>query len=115
MSKADDAGKAAQALELRKAGVSYAVIAERVGYGSDEAARAAVLPLLAEAVADESREAVALEQLRLDGMLVGLYAKARAGDTRSIEQSLRIMERKRLLALSGGEEGNDGDEAYPTG
>jgi hypothetical protein len=104
VSAAEAAGRAAQALELRKAGVPYALIAERLGYASEDAARGAVVPLLAEAITDESREAAALERLRLDGMLTGLWSKARGGDSRAIEQSLRIMERKRLLALSGGEE-----------
>jgi len=108
VSAADAAGKASQALELRKAGVGYAAIAERLGYPSEDAARAVVVPLLAEAIADEEREAAALERLRLDGMLVGLYAKARAGDARAVEKSLQIMERKRLLALSGSSGEHDG-------
>ena len=112
---AADAGKASQALELRKAGVGYAAIAERLGYAGEDEARAAVVPLLAEAIADEDREAAALERLRLDGMLVGLYAKARAGDARAVEKSLQIMERKRLLALSGSSGEHDGFEGTGEG
>lgn len=112
MTPAEEAGRAAQALELRKGGVGYAVIAERLGYGSEDAARSAVLPLLAEAVSDRNREAAGLEMLRLDGMLTGLYSKARAGDARAVEQSLRILERQRLLAASLGAEtdGGTGEE-----
>lgn len=104
-----DTARTARALELRKAGVPYAVIADQLGYASEDAARAEVVPLLAEAVADDTREAVALERLRLDGMLTGLYPKARAGDQAAIRSSLQIMERKRLLALRQGDV-NDGAE-----
>lgn len=103
-----EAGRAAQAFELRKAGAGYAVIAERLGYAGEDEARDAVRPLLAEAIADDDREAAALERLRLDGMLTGLYSKARTGDPRAVELTLRLEERKRLLALSGGM-GADGD------
>lgn len=109
MTGPDAAGRALQAFELRKAGVGYSTIAERLGYGSEDDARAAVLPLLAEAVADQSRESVALERLRIDGMLAGLWAKARAGDARAVEQSLKLLERQRLLALSGGDGDGDGE------
>jgi hypothetical protein len=77
------------------------VIVERLGFEDEAAARAAVGAVLDDALADEGREAEVLERLRLDGMLTGLYPKARAGDSRAIEQTLRIMERKRVLADGG--------------
>lgn len=109
MSGPVDAGRALQAFELRKAGVGYSTIAERLGFASEDEARAVVLPLLAEAVTDQSREAVALERLRVDGMLAGLWAKARAGDARAVELSMKLLERQRLLALSGGDGDGDGE------
>lgn len=92
--------RASQALEFRKAGVAYSVIAERLGYGSEDAARAAVGAELADHLADDGREATVLEVLQLDGMITGLYAKARGGDIRAIDTTLRLMERRRLLMES---------------
>jgi hypothetical protein len=99
---AEAAGRAGQALELRKAGVGYALIVKQLRYPDEATARAAVAAVLDEALADEGREAALLERLRLDGMLTGLYPKARAGDSRAIEQTLRLMERKRVLDETGG-------------
>lgn len=110
MSDAVEVGKAAQAFELRKAGVAYVTIAERLGFADAEAVRAVVAPLLEAALEDDRRESAGLELLRVDGMLTGLYAKARAGDVRSADLSLRLAERKRLLQfqIQGDEHGQEG-------
>jgi hypothetical protein len=90
-----------QALELRKAGASYTVIAKQLQFESEDAAREAVTSALADALADEGRERQLLERLRIDSMLMGLWPKARAGDIRAVQETVGLMERKRLLEETG--------------
>lgn len=90
------------ALLARKAGASYALIRQQLGFDSEEEARLAVAGAMADALADNAREAETLERLRLDDMLMGLWPKARAGDIRAVQETVSLMERKRLLDLDEG-------------
>lgn len=90
----------ADALELRKAGVTLAAIAERLGYrgpsSADSAIRAALKKTL-QPPADEVRE---LEIERLDALLLALWPQARQGNQGAIDRVIKIMERRaRLLGL----------------
>lgn len=107
------------ALNLRRAGLSYERIGEKLGLGKTmahklvqqgmEQARQQIV-----AGADELR---AIEVSRLDGMLEKLWPKAAKGDPHSIDRVLKIGERRAKLlgldapvrhALQGG-----GDDAPP--
>lgn len=86
-----------QALELRKAGVTYSVIADRLGYKSHQGAHAAVkraLDRIADEPADDLKK---IHQERLNTMLMVLWPQVQAGDERAIGQAVRIMDRQAAL------------------
>jgi DNA-binding CsgD family transcriptional regulator len=86
----------AQALELRKAGATYAMIAERLEM-SESGARKAVTRVLQRLIgtATESAEEVRrLELERLDAMLLAIAPQVRGGNLGAIDRALRIMERR---------------------
>lgn len=92
--------KQRQALELRKAGATYEVIARQLGYaapvGAEHAVKAALKTLLQEP-AEEVRK---LELERLDALLIKMYSDATRGNQGAVDRVLRIMERRaRLLGL----------------
>lgn len=89
-----------QAVQLAASGLSYDVIAQRLGYTHRSAARKAVTGALqartVEAV-DELRE---LEVGRLDALQEGLWERALGGEQRAVDSVLRIITaRVRLLGL----------------
>lgn len=89
-----------QALELRKAGNSYAEIATALGYGSKSAAYGAVTSLLKRLDREVGEEVLTLELARLDTMQRTLAPKVLAGSEMAIVTTLRIMERRaKLLGL----------------
>ena len=89
-----------QALELRKAGVTYEVIAGQLGYANASGARKAVLSALKATLREPAAELRELELARLDAMLLPLWRRVQAGDEKAIDRALRIMERRaRLLGL----------------
>lgn len=88
-----------QALELRKAGVDYRAIGERLGY-STAGAHKAVMTALKAITKEPAEEVLDLELRRLDAMLVGLWPKAVKGDTWAVDRVLAIMDRRaRYLGL----------------
>lgn len=90
----------AKALEYRKAGVAYAVIAERLGYADHTGARYAVEKAIATLVREPAEEVRTLELERLDRMMLGLYEKATKGHEGAVDRVLRIMDRRaKLLGL----------------
>lgn len=93
--------KERRVLELRRAGVTFDLIAQEVGYsnasGAHHAFTRAMKRTLNDAGADEIRE---LEADRLDRLQRFAWPQAAQGDLRSIETILRIMARRaRLLGL----------------
>jgi hypothetical protein len=94
------AERQAKALEMRKGGATFAVIAARLGFKGPQGAHETVskaIALIPREAADELR---AMEVERLDAMLAGLYARACKGDEAAIDRVLRIMERRaRFLGL----------------
>ena len=89
-----------QALELRKAGVSYAVIAERLCYRSGSGAHAAVGAALKKTLQEPADELRVLELERLDNMLLAIASQVKAGHLGAIDRALRIQERRaKLLGL----------------
>jgi len=103
----DENGKerrqAAEALDLRRAGISYAKIAERLGYEGAQAALEAVVSALEERLQERASDAEALELDRLDALLLTLWPDAKRGLTKAVDQVLRILDqRERELARSEG-------------
>lgn len=91
----------AEALELRKAGLTYPEIAKRLGYSGKQAAYRAVATALAElaeetsASADQLRE---LENSRLDRLHTIAWQQATQNrDLTAIDRAIRISERRAKL------------------
>lgn len=90
---AEDAEKA---LRLRRGGATYKAIGTALGF-TEQRAHAIVrgeLARLAAATAEAAEAIRQLELVRLDAMTMGLWPKASAGDVRSVEAMLRLMERR---------------------
>lgn len=101
--KAEEAaGRRIQALELRKAGVSYRAIGDRLGVSEAQAHRdvkAAMQALqkVQDTVAEDVRT---MELARLDDMYFSIATQIRNGNHGAIDRGLRIMERRaKLLGL----------------
>jgi preprotein translocase subunit SecD len=89
-----------RALELRKAGATYQVIAEQLGYAQAKGAYKAVASALKLTLREPAEELRELEVARLDAMLLVLWRRVQAGDEKAVDRVLRIMERRaRLLGL----------------
>ena len=111
--------KRRKAVELRRAGVSYAQIAAQL-----DMARSSVHKTVSKALAelqadldDQARLLQAQEADRLDHLQVKLWAKALGGDVAAIDKVLKLMERRaRLLGLDQpqkvGPTSPDGQQAY---
>lgn len=85
-----------EALELRKAGLSYAKIGERLGI--EESNAHSLVARACKAVAKElGEEIVQIERARLDGVLEGIWAKAAKGDYDAVDRCLKIAERRAKL------------------
>lgn len=89
-----------QALELRKAGVGFQAIADRLGYSDHSGAYRAVKSALKKTLQEPADEVRALELERLDKLLLGLWPRATSGNDRAIDRVLKIMQRRaNLLGL----------------
>ncbi len=94
-----------QALELRIAGVTFAAIADRLGYATAYGAYLAVdaaLKATLRPAADALRE---LDTERLDKLQLAVWPAALRGDLAAIDRCLKILaQRARLLGLDLGAE-----------
>jgi len=89
-----------QALEYRKAGLSYAMIAERLGYKTADGAHKAVGTALRKTLQEPADDLRRLEVERLDRMLSAIWPQVVQGNQGGIDRALRIMERRaKLLGL----------------
>ena len=89
-----------QALELRKAGASYAAIAEQLGYRSASGAFAAVRAALRDTLREPAQEVRELELARLDAAQLALWRRVQSGEEKAIDRLLGIMKRRaELLGL----------------
>ncbi|WP_202638933.1 hypothetical protein [Bailinhaonella thermotolerans] len=92
-----------RAVQMRLAGVSYAVIADQLGYASAGAANKDVTRALAATMKDQhesSEQLLRLELDRLDRLMAGVWTRACGGDVKSVEAAERlIMRRCALLGL----------------
>jgi hypothetical protein len=98
------AERGAEALQLRMMGLTYAQIAETVGYADRAAAFNAVSAELNRQAVDglESwNAAVAVGLARLDKLLAGLWEFAEAGDVAAVDRVLAIEKRRaELLSMA---------------
>jgi hypothetical protein len=89
-----------QALELRKAGVGYAAIAERLGYRTPSGAHAAVGVALKKTLQEPADDLRRLEIERLDAAQKAIWTQVIQGNQGAIDRYLKIAERRaKLLGL----------------
>jgi len=89
-----------KALELRKAGVTFASIAETLGYRGPSGAYRAVMSALRKTLQEPADEVRKMEAERLDALLLALWAQAKSGNQGAVDRVLRVMERRaKLLGL----------------
>jgi hypothetical protein len=89
-----------QALELRKAGATYQVIADQLGYASPRGAHKAVASALKATLREPADGLRELELARLDSALLAIWRRVQSGDDKAIDRLVRIMERRaKLLGL----------------
>lgn len=86
-----------QAWELRKAGVSYEDIAERLNYSSRSAAYKAVKSVMDRVTTETGKELRTLHTERLNTMLMVAWREVQQGDLRAIDVAMRIMERQAAM------------------
>lgn len=94
-----------QALELRKAGISYDAIAGRLGFAGAQGAYEAVKSALQRTQQEPADEVRRLEVERLDKLLTALWPEALKGNVQAVDRVLKIMERRAsLLGLDAAKE-----------
>ncbi|MDX1884716.1 hypothetical protein [Mycolicibacterium sp. 120270] len=87
-------------MALRREGLPYREIAERLDWKNEASARSAVTRLLTRIEYDEVAEMRAVEGERLDALQRAVWAAATSGDTDAIKSVLAIMARRaRLFGL----------------
>ncbi|WP_188197233.1 hypothetical protein [Nonomuraea sp. SYSU D8015] len=89
-----------QALQMRIAGVSPTLIAERLGYNSPQAASADITAALKRAAKAEGMAAEHLLHLeigRLDRMMAALWPKVLKGEVQAAETCLKIVNKRASL------------------
>ena len=86
-----------QALELRKAGATYQMIADQLGYASAKGAHKAVRSAMREALSEPAEAVRELEALRLDAALLAIWRRVTKGDDKAIDRLLGIMKRRMEL------------------
>ncbi len=97
---ADERQRAAQALELRTSGMTYAAIAAELKYSDESGPRKAVDRLLSRVECEGAEELRQLEGQRLDAMQRAIWPQACSGDLDAIKTVLTIMARRaKLLGL----------------
>ncbi len=86
--------KEAKALELRRAGVTYDVIAAQVGWADAATANKAVRRAIARSMQDDVEAVREIELDRLDRLERAVWTNALQGDLGSVRAVLNIMERR---------------------
>ncbi|WP_431928559.1 hypothetical protein [Nonomuraea jabiensis] len=89
-----------QALQMRIAGVSNAVIAQRLGYSSPQLVSKDVTNALKKAAKQESmaaEELLHLEINRLDRMMASVWPKVIKGEVNAVEAALKIVNKRASL------------------
>lgn len=110
-SKVPNGIRAQMAFELRKAGASYELIAEKLGYASAKSAENSIRSTLNRKYKPEDvEEVVSMELARLDALQLVAWRRAKEGDLSAIDRILKIMERRaKYLGLDVKEQVSDGN------
>src|SRR5260370_34801234 len=87
---ADERQRAAQALELRTSGMTYAAVAAALGYSDESGARKAVDRLLSRVECEGAEELRRLEGQRLDAMQRAIWPQCGPGDLDASKAGLSI-------------------------
>ena len=82
-----------QALELRKAGASYEVIAKQLGYADSSGAYKSIQRSMKTIIAEPTDELRTVEYERLNQMLLILWERVQQGELGAIDRALSIMDR----------------------
>jgi len=93
-SKVAAAKRTAEAVALRLGGATFDSIAGQLGYSNRSAAYMAVTRWMARIGAEDAEKLRALENVRLDAMLVAIWPRVLGGDLGAIDRALRISERR---------------------
>jgi hypothetical protein len=94
-------------IELRRAGATWAVIAERVGYASASGAYNAYQRIAERVIRPNLEEYRDMELDRLDRLQMSVWPKALNGDSRAVDSVLKIIDRRtRILGLDAAKEVN---------
>ena len=97
---AETLAKEQEVLKLRRGGLTWDLIAQRVGYSNASGAYQAYQKSLSRVVAEDVNAIRELETERLDLAQSAIWGKVLQGDNPSIANLLRIMERRaKLLGL----------------
>jgi len=95
------AARRLRCVELASQGLTYAEIAEAVGYANKSSARKAVVGALSERSVEAVEHLRSVESERLDALQASIWDAALAGDIRAVEGALRIINaRVNLLGLA---------------
>jgi hypothetical protein len=87
--------RAYYAFELRKAGASYELIADKLGYKTPESAEGAIRARLQRMYKpDAVEDVVQMELARLDALQLVAWRRAKEGDLSALDRILKIMERR---------------------
>lgn len=81
-----------QVVEMRLAGVPWAVIAERVGYADKSVAYNTWRRVSERMLKEPVEELRQLTSDRLEALLQGVWRDARSGDTRAVETARRLLD-----------------------
>jgi hypothetical protein len=95
--KAELIAREAEIIKLRRGGLTWDMIAERVGYSSGLTARAAYMRGMSRYVAPDVNEIRQLESERLDIAQSAVWGEVLKGDTQAIMALMRIMDRRAKL------------------
>jgi hypothetical protein len=91
------AEKQRQALELRKLGVTYAAIAQQLGYAGPSSAEKAVSSALRKTLQEPADELRTLHFLRLEEAWFRLVPKFREGNPAAIRAAISVLQREAKL------------------
>lgn len=86
-----------KALELRKAGLTYAQIADQCGYSSPATARKAVVSILESTQRESVNDFRTIQFERLSYMIMKLWPRVQDGDEKAIMATASLMERQDRL------------------
>jgi hypothetical protein len=96
----ESADREIQAISLRRQGLTYAEIAQQVGYSDHVGAMRAVKRGMQKALQEPADELREIEASRLDLAQAKIWPKVEQGDTKAVMTLIRIMERRaKLLGL----------------